>query len=191
IKFKHFYVNADVFRISCFDINGQGLVANNFAGLRNSSIDELVIEGAPAKPPPVGFNVRNLSISILGFDSTSRAQFFRHMKKTLAEMKAMEFITFQGYNKIGDNSMVNLLPILAPQVDEGLKFPKLDESGDVNILRFHPSRTTIDPDTIKFIWKDMKEKGCRTMFNDDIMNTGRGLFHYGTINFKQGGWYSL
>ncbi|KAK5985051.1 hypothetical protein GCK32_016334 [Trichostrongylus colubriformis] len=100
IAYKHFYVNADVFRINCFDENGVGLMGRTYAGLLNTSIDKLVVEGGPEKRRPIAFNIKNMSISILCFDSTARAQFFRHMRKTVAEMRKMGFITFQAYNKL-------------------------------------------------------------------------------------------
>ncbi|KAK5979720.1 hypothetical protein GCK32_022415 [Trichostrongylus colubriformis] len=64
----------------------------------------------------------------------------------------------QRHFQVGDNSVPNLLPILAAQVEEGLQFPKLDSSGDINVLRFNPMKKTVDPETIKFIWKDMKSE---------------------------------
>ncbi|VDM82117.1 unnamed protein product [Strongylus vulgaris] len=98
----------------------------------------------------------------------------------------MGFFTFQGYNKVGDNSAVNLLPVLAEQIEEGLRYPLLDEEGDVNIARFLPYNAKLDSDTFRFLWKKMQEKGCVTMFNDDLMHSTRGLFHYPASAFRKG-----
>ncbi|WKY11019.1 hypothetical protein Q1695_002955 [Nippostrongylus brasiliensis] len=184
-----FYVNADVFRITCFDASGEGIRAITYAGVKDSRIEKLVIKalGRPKKPKsPAAFDIRNMSISILALDSTARAQFHRHMKKSVAEMRRMGFTIFHGYNKVGDNSNVNLLPILAEQLAEGLNFSQFDDGGDINIDRILPSKVIINPDSIRFLWKEMREKGCVTMFNDDIMHTSRGLFHYPGESFMKG-----
>ncbi|VDL68354.1 unnamed protein product, partial [Nippostrongylus brasiliensis] len=112
--------------------------------------------GRPKKPKsPAAFDIRNMSISILALDSTARAQFHRHMKKSVAEMRRMGFTIFHGYNKVGDNSNVNLLPILAEQLAEGLNFSQFDDGGDINIDRILPSKVIINPDSIRFLWKEM------------------------------------
>ncbi|KIH48268.1 hypothetical protein ANCDUO_21664, partial [Ancylostoma duodenale] len=103
-----------------------------------------------------------MSISILGLDSTARAQFHRSMPKTLEQMQKMGFLTFHG-----------------------LHFPFHDDENDVNIARILPYNAKLDPDTFEFLWKKMKEKGCVTMLNDDIMHTSRGLFHYSSKTFKR------
>lgn len=186
IRFMRFYVNADVFRISCYDFARRPISAAVFAGLRDKSSNDLVINGQPQIPSPKIFDSRNISISILAFDSMSRSQFGRHMKKSTKQMKKMGFVTFHGYNKVGDNSNVNFLPIIAHQLREGLRHPMFDADGDINVSRFYPNSEKIDPDSIDFLWKEMRQKGCVTLFNDDIMHTSRGLFHYPSKAFLHG-----
>ncbi|KAK6754656.1 hypothetical protein RB195_013565 [Necator americanus] len=186
IEYDNFYVNADVFFLTCYEISGIITFKKIYTGIYDNANSALVIQGRPIKPVSSVFDRKNMSISIFGLDSTARAQLHRHMPKTVLQMQKMGFLTFHGYNKVGDNSAVNLIPILAEQVKEGLRFPYFDKENDVNTARFLPSGVGIDPDTIPFLWKKMKEKGCVTMFNDDIMNTFRGLFHYPKKNFLPG-----
>ncbi|EYC15681.1 hypothetical protein Y032_0036g3294 [Ancylostoma ceylanicum] len=186
INYQQFYVNADVFQLTCFDIYGNVQLVKTYAGIRNRTDPRLLIEGRPTLPQPSKFDKKKMSISILGLDSTARAHFHRSMPKTVEQMRKMGFLTFHGYNKVGDNSAVNLLPILAEQIQEGLHFPFFDDENDVNIARILPYNAKLDPDTFEFLWKKMKKKGCVTMFNDDIMHTSRGLFHYSSKTFKKG-----
>ncbi|KAK6013059.1 hypothetical protein OSTOST_21690, partial [Ostertagia ostertagi] len=130
---------------------------------------------------------KRYSVDILGFDSTSRTMFMRHMPRTLDLMDKLGYEILYGYNKVGDNSMVNLLPILAGDIQEALDEPMNDTSGDVNTQWILPTEKKLNPSHILFLWKIMREKfGCRTMFNDDIAVKERGLFHYPDKEFLRG-----
>uniref|UniRef100_A0A8R1DQF0 Uncharacterized protein n=1 Tax=Caenorhabditis japonica TaxID=281687 RepID=A0A8R1DQF0_CAEJA len=87
--------------------------------------------------------------------------------------------------KVGDNSAVNLLPILADELSETKNLSRLDPTGDINLNKILPSKTPLDPDKIDFLWKQLPPHYV-TMFNDDVMHTTRGLFHYPPDNFLGG-----
>ncbi|VDP15984.1 unnamed protein product [Heligmosomoides polygyrus] len=90
-------------------------------------------------------------------------------------------------NKVGDNSMVNLEPILAGDIMEALVNSKDESSGDINPQWILPTNNPLDPTLLPFLWKTMKEKfGCTSMFNDDIAVPQRGIFHYPENEFKSG-----
>ncbi|EYC38542.1 hypothetical protein Y032_0711g1740 [Ancylostoma ceylanicum] len=89
--------------------------------------------------------------------------------------------------QVGDNSMVNLSPILAGDIPAALKEPKLDATGDINVNWILPTDKRLDPTDIPFLWKMMKEKyGCRSMFNEDISKATLGLFAYPAKKFLPG-----
>lgn len=83
-------------------------------------------------------------------------------------MKKLGFQFLNGYTKIGDNSGINLLPVLAGRTTEKM------ETTDKELIKDLP----VNAEEIEFLWDLMKRKGCPTMINDDIMSSHRGLFAY-------------
>lgn len=56
---------------------------------------------------------KSYNVLIIGLESISRINFQRTMPKTVQFLKSKGAIDLHGYNKIGDNSLPNLLPLLA------------------------------------------------------------------------------
>ncbi|GMR50912.1 hypothetical protein PMAYCL1PPCAC_21107, partial [Pristionchus mayeri] len=192
---KSFWINEDVFLIECRKLERnmitlQLIFSRVYMGVNQLEVHHLVVEvdeqNKEKEIPSRPFDINSMSISILVFDSTSRSQFARHMKNSRALMNEMGFVTLLGYNKVGDNSAPNLSPIIAEPFKENEEYDLMDETNDIGLNKFLPYNKKIDPDTIEFIWKKMKKKGCETLFNDDIMHTSRGLFHYTNRHFKPG-----
>ncbi|KHJ76262.1 hypothetical protein OESDEN_24118, partial [Oesophagostomum dentatum] len=113
--------------------------------------------GVRRKPPTKPTQPSRYSIDILAFDSTSRTMFMRHMPRTLELMNKLGYEILYGYTKVGDNSMVNLEPILAGDIPEALSEPKYDNSSDINFDWILPTTKRLDPTLLPFLWKMMKD----------------------------------
>ncbi|CAJ0587457.1 unnamed protein product, partial [Mesorhabditis spiculigera] len=122
--------------------------------------------------PMVDADPERPSMVILVLDSTSLNQFQRHAPDSYAFMQENDFLTFNMYNKIADNSGVNLLPITA-----GRPIQRNPNSTD-------PEGEKVDLEETTFLWDLMKARGCVTLLNDDIDNAARGLFHYPAKSFQ-------
>lgn len=110
-----------------------------------------------------------VNVIMIGIDSVSRSNMIRQMPMTREvlekEIKAIELL---GYNKVGENTLVNLVPMLHG------KF--VDELGDANF------------DTMPFVWRKFQEKGYRTSFAEDhpkisIFNYHREGFDFPPTNY--------
>ncbi|XP_016972587.2 uncharacterized protein LOC108039920 [Drosophila rhopaloa] len=107
------------------------------------------------------------SVIIMGLDSTSRMNFRRSMPKVSKYVDQEGWFEMQGYNKVGDNTLPNLLAVLAgTSTDRAQKHCNLRNRGCM--------------DKINFIWKRFKKEGYTTAFAEDCENIS-------TFNFNLAG----
>ncbi|UYV74235.1 hypothetical protein LAZ67_11002565, partial [Cordylochernes scorpioides] len=94
-------------------------------------------------------------ILILGVDSVSRLNFHRQFPRTMELLnEELEGVEMLGYNKVGDNTFPNLIPITT-----GLSESELEK------LCFPNSDTPLDD--CPLIWKRYSEAGYRTFYAED------------------------
>lgn len=95
-----------------------------------------------------------LSVLMIGIDSVSRLNFMRQMPKTRTHLiDMMGALEFSGFNKVADNTFVNLVPMLTGKYVEELPW---DES-----KRDEPF------DDYNFIWKKFTDAGYLTLYAED------------------------
>ncbi|XP_057325830.1 uncharacterized protein LOC130667915 [Microplitis mediator] len=99
-------------------------------------------------------NDNHLSILILGLDSVSRMNFHRMMPKTVKTLKSMGAIEMMGYNKVGDNTYPNLVPVLSGLSEKEFR---------LNCW----NNTKLPFDKCPLMWKNFSEAGYRTIFAED------------------------
>lgn len=87
-------------------------------------------------------------MAIMVLDSVARNQFLRHMPDTTKLMQKMGFIFLNGYTKVGDNSAVNLMPVLSGKSI----LPPVGGNGK-ELLN---NETLINLESVEFLWNLMK-----------------------------------
>lgn len=109
------------------------------------------------------------NVMILGIDSVSKLNFHRMLNMTSKTLlDSLDAIEMHGYNKVGDNTYPNLIPLLSGLTAEELNGACLS------------SNSSIYFDNCHFIWDDFKSKGYGTLFSED--SAVLSLFNY----FKNG-----
>lgn len=103
------------------------------------------------------------NVLILGIDAVSRLNFHRTMPLTLKYLQDSDAIEFKGYNKVGDNTFPNLIPVLT-----GLSENELSNT-------CYPEKNSTFDDCL-FIWKKYSEAGYYTAFGEDAAPIS--LFNY-------------
>ncbi|EDW76199.2 uncharacterized protein Dwil_GK15328 [Drosophila willistoni] len=99
---------------------------------------------------------RQPSVILLGLDSMSRMNFHRTMPETANWLRQRDWLEMEGYNKVGDNTMSNLLPTLTGHSQEEVeKICDIREKGCF--------------DSLPWIWNDYKKAGYRTAYAEDIV----------------------
>ncbi|XP_013792526.1 uncharacterized protein LOC106476410 [Limulus polyphemus] len=98
----------------------------------------------------------NLNVMLIGIDSISTLNFFRHFEKTNNYLhKVLKAIQLMGYNKVGDNTFPNVTPFL---------------TGHFIDYYWNETRKKMFFDHLDFVWKDYAKSGFRTMFAEDAPN---------------------
>lgn len=111
-----------------------------------------------------------LNVLLVGVDSMSRLNFMRQMSRTRSYLlETMGAFDMAGYNKVADNTFVNLVPILAGKYVEDLPWNET--------LNKQPF------DKYEFMWDRYKEYGFATLFAEDA--PGMAAFNYAKSGFHK------
>lgn len=153
-------VNEEYVKVTCFH-NGSEIYKDLFSFV---PIKPEVKTNLKAKSPTSFMNVL-----IIGVDAVSRLNLHRQMPKTVQILKDLNAIEFYGYNKVGDNTFPNLIPVLT-----GMSERELTKN-------CWPSKNTRFDDC-PFIWKNFSENGYATVFAEDA--AWMGIFNYVKRGFK-------
>ncbi|XP_068151713.1 uncharacterized protein [Drosophila tropicalis] len=111
---------------------------------------------------------RQPSVILLGLDSMSRMNFHRTMPETANWLRQRGWFEMEGYNKVGDNTVANLLPVLT-----GHSQQEVDKMCDMR------ERGCLD--SLPWIWNDYKKAGYRTAYAEDIVE--EAIFNLGKSGF--------
>ncbi|XP_043482909.1 uncharacterized protein LOC122511608 [Leptopilina heterotoma] len=96
----------------------------------------------------------HLSLLIIGLDSVSRLNFHRMMPKSVKALQDLGAVEMLGYNKVGENTYPNLVPVLT-----GLSSEEVEKTC---------WKSKDSPfDSCPFIWKNFSSAGYRTIFAED------------------------
>ena len=94
----------------------------------------------------------HLNVMIVGLDALSRLNFQRQMPRSYQFLiERMAAIEMKGYNKVGDNTFPNLVPLLTGLSDDELQHSCLGTSNS--------SDTTFDD--CPFVWNIFRRNGYR------------------------------
>ena len=137
-------------KIECFD-NGKNKIDTNYHAIVMRKRPKSNSYNANITADRTG----RYRLLLLGIDSVSRMNYIRHFTKTRALLGAMEAVELTGYNKVGDNTFVNIVPLLTGETPEALGFP------ETRLLMQKPM------DHMPLIWKNFSRLGYLTAFIED------------------------
>ncbi|KAF8764922.1 hypothetical protein HNY73_022949 [Argiope bruennichi] len=114
-------------------------------------------------------NSSGYSVLIVGIDAMSRMNMHRQLKKTARYLlKDMEAVEMYGFNKVGDNTFPNLMPLLTGYDERELQYVCWNAS------KKNPL------DKCNFAWKQFAKDGYRTFYAEDSP-------HMSTFNYLKAG----
>ncbi|KAF2881134.1 hypothetical protein ILUMI_25045 [Ignelater luminosus] len=153
-------INKEYVKVTCF-YNGSEIYKDLFAFV-------------PIKPEVKSLKSKSpnsfMNVLIIGVDAVSRLNLHRQMPKTVQILKDINAIEFLGYNKVGDNTFPNLVPVLTGMSEKEL------------VKNCWPSKNARFDDC-PFIWKNFSEYGYATAFAEDA--AWMGIFNYVKRGFKE------
>ena len=137
-------------KIECFD-SKQNTIYTNYHAI-----------AFPKRPKSISYNAKitsdregRFSLLLLAIDSVSRMNHIRHFPKTRSLLEEIEAVEFTGYNKVADNTFVNIVPLLTGKTSEALGYPNTEDF----------TEKAMDP--MPLIWKNFSRSGYLTAFIED------------------------
>ncbi|KAK3094709.1 hypothetical protein FSP39_005304 [Pinctada imbricata] len=111
-----------------------------------------------------------LNVIMIGVDSISRLNFMRYMQKTRSYLlNDLEAVELTGYNKVADNTFVNIVPMTLGKFLEEVPWNE-----KMNKTPF---------DNYNFIWKQFGSRGYRTLYAEDAPSIA--IFDYLKAGFHK------
>ncbi|CAH1778096.1 unnamed protein product [Owenia fusiformis] len=172
VKFKDEVKLRDEFiRVVCHNIPGKMIYTNFHAVVfeKHSVEKDCAETEAMYSKTAKEKALETFNLIILGVDSVSRLNFMRQMPKTRAYLTdVLQALELTGYNKVADNTYVNLVPMFAGKFVEEL--PWDERYSDIAF------------DKYEFFWNQAQKRGYRTLYAEDapeiaIFNYEKEGFH--------------
>lgn len=157
-------VNDEFAKVNCF-YNESTKVYENFY-LSALKKDFLYHDGRGE----ITHNKRLYNVLIIGIDAVSRLNFYRKMPKTVSFLKDNGGVDLVGFNKVGDNTFPNVIPVLLGIPDTELNHTCVPYEG-------------ITFDNCPFIWEQFKRAGYYTALAED--SSLLGTFNYFRPGFSR------
>ncbi|KAH8334131.1 hypothetical protein KR059_006910 [Drosophila kikkawai] len=151
--------NAEFLCLWCYDAHGKCIFKDcHFFAVEKPRIKPVSRKGANQGSFNASKEVgqERLSVMILGLDSMSHLNFLRQMTRSANYIrKNLSHVEMWGYNKVGDNTYPNVVPLLTGLDDQelGLACPTSSKFFD----------------NCSFIWKRFQQLGYRTAFGEDVV----------------------
>lgn len=155
-------VNDEFIRVICYNRKKRKIFRDYHYFVGNNKLlqphNDTTVDTALNEPD------QRMNVVVFGLDSISRLNFYRQMSESanvvLDELRAFEMF---GYNKVGDNTFPNLIPMLTG----------LDEDELAAGCRPNKNMTY---DRCGFIWDDYKARNYTTAYFEDVASMA--LFQY-------------
>ncbi|CAH1954114.1 unnamed protein product [Acanthoscelides obtectus] len=151
-------IKDEFIKVQCFLDNATTYVDTfSFVPIKNSTKSKVI----RSKP---------LNVLVVGLDAVSRLNLHRQMPDTLKYLQQLEAVEMLGYNKVGDNTFPNLIPVLTGLFEDEL------------IKSCWPTTKSFF-DNCTFLWNHFKSKGFVTAYGED--SSWMGLFNYQRHGFQK------
>ncbi|XP_039953121.1 uncharacterized protein LOC120770039 [Bactrocera tryoni] len=130
------------------------------------------ITGSASKNQSAVLDAIKPSVLLFGIDALSRINLRRTMPLTFKYLQSNQWFELQGYNKVGDNTFPNLMPLLTSYNSATAEKKCLPQTvGGLN------------KPVCNFIWNDFKRFGYKTAYAED---TGAmSTFNYRKMGFNK------
>ena len=152
-------VSCEYIRVVCFDKKYTMIYTNFHTFIRPLKVSKSSMAGNRTLRP---------SVLMVGVDSVSRLNFLRQMPQTQQVLLEMGAFDLHGYNKVADNTLVNLIPMFTGNFLHNLQEDKFT---DMDYF-----------DDYKFVWKEFDKLGYRTLFGEDAPEIS--IFNYMRQGFR-------